>query len=436
MKTNRDWFVILLGLALAGGLRGVEATPPVAPASSAAPVAKIEADAAWTRVWEHDFENGATVAVYGEMSRKWGVTSPEFIRWHAEHAQRFQEEGLKFWRQFPADPRRLTWFHLVAGKRLRFWKDVAQGARAEAADTPELAVIDEAARAAWQRDYLRLRAEYLAAPDVNDTGRIPSRQGVRSHELWGRISELWRAHQLGRKVDVNQTAIDFLDYASQPMTGPNAGPTELMGMAMANSLLDCLDREPATAAAFIAAMKLSPRMDLQLFAAGRDQVARFRGKPVDLHFATMNGTPVDLAQLRGKVVLVDIWSIFCAGCIQAMPGLQKTYERYRDLGFEIVSLCVIRDAARERPKALQILKDNGVTYTTCELVGKAPADEFMKTYGLIGFPVTWLLDQQGMLVTTETHGAKLEHEVRQLFGLPAVESPARAEAHPSTPSSR
>jgi cytochrome c biogenesis protein CcdA/thiol-disulfide isomerase/thioredoxin len=48
--------------------------------------------------------------------------------------------------------------------------------------------------------------------------------------------------------------------------------------------------------------------------------------------------PLSLARLRGKVVLVDIWTYSCINCLRTLPHLKSWYERYRSSGLEIVGV--------------------------------------------------------------------------------------------------
>lgn len=53
---------------------------------------------------------------------------------------------------------------------------------------------------------------------------------------------------------------------------------------------------------------------------------------------TPGGTPVDLASLRGKVVLVDFWAYSCINCQRAIPHVVEWYDRYRDAGFVVIGV--------------------------------------------------------------------------------------------------
>lgn len=60
-------------------------------------------------------------------------------------------------------------------------------------------------------------------------------------------------------------------------------------------------------------------------------------------FTTLEGRQIALADLRGKVVLVNFWATSCPGCIKEMPDMVETYQRYKDRGFEIVAVAMSYD---------------------------------------------------------------------------------------------
>ena len=60
-------------------------------------------------------------------------------------------------------------------------------------------------------------------------------------------------------------------------------------------------------------------------------------------FTTLEGQPIALESLRGKVVLVNFWATSCPGCIKEMPGMVETYQQYKNKGFEIVAVAMSYD---------------------------------------------------------------------------------------------
>ncbi len=53
---------------------------------------------------------------------------------------------------------------------------------------------------------------------------------------------------------------------------------------------------------------------------------------------TPDGKPIDLASLRGKVVLIDFWAYSCINCQRAIPHVVDWYHRYKDDGFVVIGV--------------------------------------------------------------------------------------------------
>lgn len=60
----------------------------------------------------------------------------------------------------------------------------------------------------------------------------------------------------------------------------------------------------------------------------------------DYRAATLDGDTLALADLEGRVVLLNVWATWCAPCVREMPALQTLYDRYRDRGLEVVAVSV------------------------------------------------------------------------------------------------
>ena len=60
-------------------------------------------------------------------------------------------------------------------------------------------------------------------------------------------------------------------------------------------------------------------------------------------FATINGEQFTSADLRGKVVLINFWATSCVICVQEMPEITTTYERFKSRGFETIAVAMSYD---------------------------------------------------------------------------------------------
>lgn len=127
----------------------------------------------------------------------------------------------------------------------------------------------------------------------------------------------------------------------------------------------------------------------------------------DFMAAAMDGTPIRLADYRGKVVLIDFWATWCAPCVAEMPNLRKIKE---SLGADgaLVVLGVSLDS--DRSLVERFVKDRA---PWPHIVG-GPATEnaIAKLFSVEGIPATFLLDHRGVLVGRNLTGEALEQAVR------------------------
>lgn len=64
----------------------------------------------------------------------------------------------------------------------------------------------------------------------------------------------------------------------------------------------------------------------------------------DFTLSDLAGNPVRLSDLRGQVVLVNVWATWCPPCRAEMPILQAAYEQYRERGFIVLAINLREDA--------------------------------------------------------------------------------------------
>ncbi|HJV02160.1 MAG TPA: thioredoxin family protein [Burkholderiaceae bacterium] len=100
------------------------------------------------------------------------------------------------------------------------------------------------------------------------------------------------------------------------------------------------------AGAALAALGAGGAISMRTSTAGAAPAQGYRsGLPVlgplpSLSGATgwLNSPPLDAAQLRGKVVLVDFWTYSCINCIRTLPHLRAWAEKYRDQGLVVIGV--------------------------------------------------------------------------------------------------
>ena len=97
------------------------------------------------------------------------------------------------------------------------------------------------------------------------------------------------------------------------------------------------------------------------------------------------GIGVSLDDYEGKVVLLNFWATWCPPCIQEMPSLNATYERFRADGLVVLGISVDEDA----DEYSDFLRTAGVTFPTV----RDPERTVSTRYGTMKYPESYLISR-------------------------------------------
>lgn len=114
-------------------------------------------------------------------------------------------------------------------------------------------------------------------------------------------------------------------------------------------------------------------------------VATARPAPGEFAFADGDGRPLRLADLKGKVVLVNLWATWCPPCVAEMGSLDTLQERLGGSGFQVVAVSLDRGGA---PVVKNWFSRNGIARLA---VYTADPGQF----GGASLPTSILLDAHG-----------------------------------------
>lgn len=133
-----------------------------------------------------------------------------------------------------------------------------------------------------------------------------------------------------------------------------------------------------------------------LLACTRDEGGQIRppevGQPAPAYRTiSLTGDSVSLDQVRGRVVLLNVWATWCHPCREEIPILQALHERYAAQGLELVGVSV--DARGEEATIREFARDFEMTYP----LWLDPDERVQSTFLAIGVPATFLIDRRGVL---------------------------------------
>jgi cytochrome c biogenesis protein CcmG/thiol:disulfide interchange protein DsbE len=108
----------------------------------------------------------------------------------------------------------------------------------------------------------------------------------------------------------------------------------------------------------------------------------------------MDGKPIHLSDLRGKVVVLDFWASWCPPCVEEAPSLNRL-QQY----IESRNALVLGVAADEEPYAFsKFLIDQGVTFPTYrDPATKDRVSPIALCYGTSMIPEAYIIDRRGKI---------------------------------------
>ena len=112
----------------------------------------------------------------------------------------------------------------------------------------------------------------------------------------------------------------------------------------------------------------------------------------DVTFTTIEGKTIKMAELEGKIVLVNFWATDCPGCITEMPKLVETYKQYHDKGFEIVAVSMSYDPPSQ---VLNYAKKNALPFP---VMHDGLSEIATKFNDVRLTPTSFIVDKQGKII--------------------------------------
>ena len=125
----------------------------------------------------------------------------------------------------------------------------------------------------------------------------------------------------------------------------------------------------------------------------------------------VKGDSILLSSLKGKVFLLDFWASWCGPCRISNKQLVKIYAKYKDKGFEILSVSL--DEKKNAWK--KAMSKDKITWMQVNDIHGWYALAAIK-WRVDAIPASFLIDKDGNVVAIDLEKQELENKIRELLG--------------------
>jgi len=110
------------------------------------------------------------------------------------------------------------------------------------------------------------------------------------------------------------------------------------------------------------------------------------------HALSLDGSEVSFRHLRGQVVLLNVWTLWCLPCRSEVPVLERLHRAYQPAGLTLIGVNV--DARGDIPTVRNFIRATGVSYR----IWLDPEDGVSAYFPTPSLPATWLIGRDGRIV--------------------------------------
>ena len=145
------------------------------------------------------------------------------------------------------------------------------------------------------------------------------------------------------------------------------------------------------------------------------------GAPYAINTKDLSGKALNLAQYKGKVVLLDFWATWCGPCMMELPALQAVHKKYKGQGFDVIGI-----SSDESKGDLQsVIKARSISWRQVFDGAEGPINA---RYKVVAIPTSFLIGRDGKIAAINLRGPELEPAIKKALAQKASAQKAPAKS--------
>ena len=138
----------------------------------------------------------------------------------------------------------------------------------------------------------------------------------------------------------------------------------------------------------------------------------------DFTMEDVNGELFTFSELKGKLILLDVWASWCKPCREANPEMVELYNKFHNKGLEMISISLDGTPEQTSPKEdwKKAVSNDKLTWTQLSDL-KGWDSKIRDSYNIRSIPYTILIDQNGLIIGEDLSHEALNKKISEILNL-------------------
>ena len=138
----------------------------------------------------------------------------------------------------------------------------------------------------------------------------------------------------------------------------------------------------------------------------------------DFTMEDIDGELFQFSELKGKLILLDVWASWCKPCRLANPHMVELYNKFHNKGLEMISISLDGTPEQTSPKEdwEKAVSNDKLTWTQLSDL-KGWDSKIRNSYNIKSIPYTILIDENGLIIGENLSNEVLNKKISEILNL-------------------